>query len=93
MTLAPSIPFSVTASITVTSTPHVFAMSILSGLTFPFSSTFTGTVTTFPAFSTVTVHSVGPAIFGTSNSPLGPVVTLHLFPSASTIFTVAPFTG
>ena len=83
------------ASTTVTTTALAWLISILSGSAVPASFTFTGAViTTCPLCSTVTVPSVSTGTFCTTASPVVPVVcvALYSFPSASTIFTVAPDT-
>ena len=51
------VPFSTT--VTVTGAMFASDRSTVAGVIPPCSSTFTGTVTTFPSFSTVTVPSVG----------------------------------
>ena len=66
--------------------------STVAGVIAPCSSTFTGTVTTFPSFSTVTVPSVGTGTPCTVVLPSAPVVASCFFPSSSTMVTLAPST-
>ena len=97
VTVAPSMPFPVVASTTVSLTARASLKSIVFGSAFPSLSTVTGTVTTvsLPSIcaSTVTVPSVGAGTSLTVAAPSGPVVALCSAPSPSTIVTAASFTG
>ena len=84
----------VSLSTTFRTTPRASASEIFTapGVICPSASTFTGTVTTLPSFSTVTVPSVGAGTPGTTAWPSLPVVASCFFPSLSTMVTVAPST-
>ena len=86
-------PLPVTASTTVTSTDLALARFIVDGLTFPLSFTFSAAVTTVAPLSTVTVPAGGTGTPSTIASPSSLVVPSCFSPLASTIVTLASFTG
>ena len=80
---------SLSTTFRTTSCASASEISTVAGVICPLASTFTGTVTTLPSFSTVTVPTVGTGTSSTEALPSLPVVAAWDFPSLSTMVTVA----